>query len=88
MKREVSNTVEVILGDVYLLYLTDEKESADGSVSDNTSCVEITEEGDKKGSMDVWPDYSKYTRLRRIRIEICLRFLLSPLFCYDWINLF
>lgn len=49
---------EVHLYDTDLLYMYDEKDGADHSVSSITSTMEMTGEQDKRSAMSVWSQYS------------------------------
>lgn len=53
LEREERNRREVLLGDVGPLYVSDEKEVDDDSLSRNTISVTTTGEGDQSSAMDV-----------------------------------
>lgn len=54
---DVRNKRKVLLGNVNPLYLSDENENADDSMSKTKDTANMTEEGDENSGLDVWPDY-------------------------------
>lgn len=57
MHRYVQNNRNVLLSNVNLLCLSDEKEVADGIGPTNPITVDKVGGGDETNSMDQWPDY-------------------------------
>lgn len=58
MYRDVQNQREVLLGDAYPFYMSDESESDDDNESRNTTTVEMKVEWDKNSAIAVCQDYS------------------------------
>lgn len=57
IQGEVRNNRDVLLSDVIVLRVRDQKESIQEKMSLGTISVEITGEGDEKFVMGVWPNY-------------------------------
>lgn len=54
----MQNKLEVFLGDVFPLYMSNEKQGADNNVSSNNIIVQRTEEEDENRAIYVRPGYS------------------------------